>query len=1140
MSDFYYRPGNAPPFSMGAAHSSPARIGVYLRGPDRRSRLIQLPATFMALVDKAANIFDIDRNTHDVIIVMADDEDCEIEEDSLPVLHDRERLLVKAVPRSPADRSMELYRPANAQAGPSHRLELPTFELPPAPSPAVLDLLPDHARDHTLPSPSGSQLSQVGSAASLQSVMKVKTCPNQSQARTAKEITTAHTSLNSALGVTASSARSSNSLPTPSSGISTSSPSSSSGTNVPTRRKRDVRRERKKHAERTIAREKALVEAEAAAAAARAHPSSSQSPRQSDGGTPSGSQSRRRIAFVGLPDESDENNGEGADASSSSSDSATAVKAEIMVSPSGNALKTIWDPDDSGEESQESPAKRRKLNADAVLASRKQKQQRPQQGGHTSSLQPHEQEQQQNDQDQDQDRRSAQEEEDMDVDAVAQVLSMRRQEKSRETPTELADPAFKPSQAALRSQESPERRQTRVSGKPMTYAEPVEIDSEEEEFTSISPVRSHPNTSPTVSLPRGRPPTNPVKRAQYERIKDEIKRIKLASPEKLSPRVLPSQERRRSSSPSKADSSAGSKSQTLHGRWGARSVPSSRDSEPPQASDTSKDVVRETPPGSPLQPVVEIVSPSTRRLSLDQLPTPPPSWQAPKKAPASRGGVGAKEPTPGSIRSAEAESMRAVAMDVDPNANDGIPSGLTDAIEQDTYVRRAKGDNAIRSSTNLMAAAAASAANRASLPAPVAIPAINIDASSTSTSATTVVHVELPATTRITAVSTPPLQKQPTSVPAFAQASTSPVTTSPPTSSAVQPSLVVTQPAAGVRQVRSPPLPTSSQPSATGEDALLRASALSRLESRSLVRQTSASPPVATPATSMDVAYQAASSIVEQLLKHPSNEFSQGKAMRDFSRFMHHCRDKDGLVNLLTIRAKVTRKLYHGETWAASHTENAPLVNFAHELNMNWENMRSFFGPESSHAKAVGELQKFSSRLLEEWTKTHKSQGSRGGSGATAASSGSGSGNAGAAGGGATGALAANGSSSRSNAEGNGRNGRSGTSSGRSTPVLDAKAIQNAARNGGQMPSALGLSVSTPSGQQNGGGPGSDSSGSQAWQSWITKNMPGKAFLNKALGSSGSGSSGGSAGEQMPSAAGPSALTVRSNLDPTTESSNSA
>ncbi|CAD6886702.1 unnamed protein product [Tilletia caries] len=158
MSNFFYRPGNVPPISMGTVHSSPARIGVYLRGPDRRSRLIQLPATFMALVDKAANIFDIDRNTHDVIIVMADDEDCEIEEDSLPVLHDRERLLVKAVPRSPADRSTELYRPANAQAG------------------------PNHARDHTLPSPSGSQLSQVGSAAFLQLVMKVETCPNQSQA----------------------------------------------------------------------------------------------------------------------------------------------------------------------------------------------------------------------------------------------------------------------------------------------------------------------------------------------------------------------------------------------------------------------------------------------------------------------------------------------------------------------------------------------------------------------------------------------------------------------------------------------------------------------------------------------------------------------------------------------------------------------------------------------------------------------------------------------------------------------------------------------------------------------------------------------------------------------------------------------
>ena len=46
MSDHFYRPSMMPPFTMGAFHGAPVRRGVYLYGPDRRTRLIQLPNTF--------------------------------------------------------------------------------------------------------------------------------------------------------------------------------------------------------------------------------------------------------------------------------------------------------------------------------------------------------------------------------------------------------------------------------------------------------------------------------------------------------------------------------------------------------------------------------------------------------------------------------------------------------------------------------------------------------------------------------------------------------------------------------------------------------------------------------------------------------------------------------------------------------------------------------------------------------------------------------------------------------------------------------------------------------------------------------------------------------------------------------------
>ncbi|KAE8223237.1 hypothetical protein CF319_g3706 [Tilletia indica] len=1195
---------------MGSPHPSPVRQGIYLRGPDRRSRLIQLPATFAALIEKAAFIFDIDRNIYDVLIVLAEEEDCEIEEDSLPVLHDRERLLVKAIPRNQTDPGMLGYQSQNAIAGPSHRLELPAIEPPPAPFPTLLDLPPDLSHDNMLVPSSASQQGQT--ATSLPSVMKVKTCPNQNQAaRTAKEITTAHTSLNSAHGV-ASSARSPTALPTASTGSST----TSSGATVPTRRKRDIRKERKKHAERTIAREKAAIEAEeaaaAAAAAARADASSSSSQGQSiqsiggkgeAGGTLNGDQSRRRISFVGLPDESEESSEAGQKEKGLPSDGSTMAKNEIAVSPSGNALKAVWDPDDSGEESQESPAKKRKLNAEAALASRRQQQPLPpsQQEQQQRQAPPQRQLEQVQPQPQqvpqqskhegeqgmqlpvrhsDEHRGSQQLRVQDQLPSEAQIrridepqqsgtgiLSTRQKGKAKETSPEKAAVGSGSANDSSPSMPSAQGRVRSASYKAVT-SQPssdniIEIseDSEEEEFTGISPTRHYSSQSPSQSpnklvLPRGRPPVDPEKRAEYERIKEEIKRQKLTSPDTImSPAA--SQERRRYSSPSKAGSHTGGRLpsllgkntsgsasssqpiQTSHpGKNTSGSAPSSQPIQTSHPSTTSEDVVGETPPGSPvLQQSVDIVLPPTRRLQLQQLPTPPPSRQAPKKAPASRGGVGANEHITGTIRHSEIgpkltamdidsgsnganlpTSDEPVAMDVDSGPVEASASASNEGAKKGKQAETAKEDQLIRSSTNLMAAAAASAANRASLPAQASTPAKKSDTNAESTSS--VVRVEIPISTTMTGVSTPPASRQPVSAPMSGQASSKPmslpVANATPSSSTVQASSVAMPSTVGVwsATAKVSHSQSSSQASPARQDESARHPAHSRSE-------TVSSPPVATPSMSLEIAYQAASNLVEQVVNHPSNDFINGKSIRDFSRFVNE--HPEGRINLLVIRKRVETRYYHGPRYAEWQTENAPLFNFAAELNRSWENMRAFFGPESRQAKSVSELQTFSSRMLDEWTKSKKSQGSRSSSGAVTASTGSvsGSGSAGAS---TNGASASNGSGAGLTADGNGRNKRSGNTSGRSTPVLDAKAIQSAARNGGQLPSALGLSMSTSSSQGSNGAGGprakgttststeSDtSSGSQAWQSWIAKTMPGK-LLNKALGTSQANTSSGSSG----------------------------
>ncbi|KAK0534401.1 hypothetical protein OC842_002664 [Tilletia horrida] len=1171
MGDLYLRSNMLAPYPMGAFPSALPRPGIMLRGPDRRSRLIQLPPTYMDLVEKAASIFSINRATHDITIVLVEDEDCEIAEESLSVLHDRERLLVKVHPRPGTEPMMLAYQTSSAMAGPSQRRDQLHLEPPPAPSPALLDLQPIDHQEHNpslpapapaapalsapvQPAPPASQSPSSASKSPLPSAMKVKTCPIQANLTLGS--TSAHTSLNSATGVAApliqtssrssssssstssSSAASTQLSPSPSapSAPSASSPAGSSsnglGVNLPQRRKRDVRKERKKHAQRTIAREKAAMEAEAEAAAqAVLSPSSSQSGANGSGGTPTGSQSRRRISFVGVPDESDEDDRDGREASQLLGAVTSPAKVELDE-VGGTASKTMWDPEDNSDGSQESPAKRRKLNVDAAHAARVQHalipianpsplaaQQRgptPQEEGGARKDRP---------------------------DSSSPTVSQGKQKASippspqiRSEQKATAEPANEQGPEQMQS----ETEQYETSGRSRSPVKPEEpspaaalqqspiylevSDSEEEEISSASPQRqavscsSSTQSSPRIGLPRGRPPSDPRKRAEYEQMKYVYRLQRLQSPDKpgqvASP--SPSQELKRRGSSSDAREAPLAESSNMTGQ-SAIPAPETGPRKPSKhAMASSMDIVGETPPVSPvLEPVVELPSPTSQRTPHAQLATPPAARQLPKMAPASRGGIGA---TTGRDDGGDSEAARASSAE---NAAEGgnmeMVTGLSSPTAASAAIRAAVDANkngfsaatasssqsSIRNSTINVVAAASNVASRAmeAIKASLA-PAEKVEGSVAEAAQAPATQLD---STSQSANAGPLLAYEPTPPPTgHAEPPSGP--------RSQQPQRVATPPGAKAAppSFRAPALLSAGpNPAAPASSAVSSSSSTSTQVSAQAVAEDAAQVQAR-----INFEYRNAAQLIDSLMKHPSNEFTQGNSARDFSRFLRG--HPQGWLNLLSIRTQVQERLYHGDKFAETRTQDEPLVNLAADLKRSWANMRSFFGSESRQAKNVGELEKFSSEILNEWVK-------RGAFVATArAANGKGQqGGDDSAGTSASGASALN--------AGHSAKSRSGSSSGRSTPVLDAKAIQNAARNGGQLPSALGLTTPTAA-STNGGDAGRSTtqgaeaagSGMQHYNRWLemtrsTAFMAGRMLTSGSNGngtkaSAGAGSSGSGSG----------------------------
>ncbi|KAK0561493.1 hypothetical protein OC861_005788 [Tilletia horrida] len=1284
MGDMSMRSSYPPPplpFLFGGQQTAPiSRPGIFLRGPTKKQRLIQLPATFEDLVNKAANVFGIDRAANDIVIVLADDELTEIEEDSLPVLHEREVLLVKAIPRQPDDdTAMQIADPPVPIAGPSRpsTITLPlrtsttlasipiprtsapplpplapsalALELHPAPRPGTAAVAEEDDDDQGFLAPPSSleiQPHRRLSLTPLASAMKVKTCPMQAQNAAGSSLVQVHTSLNSAIGRAAPLTRS-----TSSAGVASgSSPllnkrkaehtgNDAGASNVPARRKRDVRKERKKHAEQTIARERAAMEAEAAAASVAADPHM-QDPGLSGSGTPTGSQSRRRIAFD-LPEDSSDDEA-GATASHNESEFDELRAKEEQAPKAGSSVDTCWGLEDDSDESAESPAKRRKLSVEATQAARMKTvplptEEQPPPPAPAPVPLPEEAPQ-----------------ESTETPAAAPILTLSEAgpETSVASPVEVV-PVEPASELTPKAHVPVTRSKTGRIQMPQSDRSPyLEIsssssssssDSEEEGISSVCPARksfgsegptpastfnsSRPNAAaaaaaaaaattatapittqspPKIELPRGRPPVQPEKRAEYERMKEEIRRTMGKSPRKAGPR---SRVRSDSQSPrlDKLDSDTPTNSQAASAvedespaRFKRAKMGSARSMAPspvpgrPHAP--SDDVVHETPPGSPIandtSPIAVVIPPVQMTAFKGPLAvqTPPPSVsKLPKKAPASKGGTGISPVMDSASQSAqsaqsaasslpspaclpdlftlddhmphspadslmEVDDLTASAAPAEPSARtpeSGKEKTPTGALAVKARSSLSPDDALKRYSANLMMAAASNDAHRAI----TAIQTAHKAASRSPSPAFARSNSTSPVAEREAKVTSTPQAQQESTPVSQTQAKPTP---------AEEPSQVArSKPAVESASVTVEEVGFSVAPSSNGRGPVLDAVAKGPTKGRSSVpgyglvvpksnpgpragprhstgsqaasgganSATGARLTKASPAPSkLDLAYKTATALIESIFKHPSNEFIKPAAAKDLASFLHG--HPEGSLNLVTVRHRIQARDFHGAKYAKTGTENDPLANLEVDLDRMWANMSSFFGPGSKQAKNVGELSKFTKGIFREWTLAEKRALKNNGGAEFSSSPGPSKGRtSGISTPGHHGSDAqrkangtASGPGSRSNTptqvlESNGkRTGRSGGGSGRSTPILDAKAIQNAARNGGQLPSALGLTSSSLTAHQKslGGAPlrvrgtGSSSSsdsasGSPAFQSWLAKNMP----ANKAGGPASQAGSGG-------------------------------
>jgi hypothetical protein len=103
-------------------------------------------------------------------------------------------------------------------------------------------------------------------------------------------------------------------------------------------------------------------------------------------------------------------------------------------------------------------------------------------------------------------------------------------------------------------------------------------------------------------------------------------------------------------------------------------------------------------------------------------------------------------------------------------------------------------------------------------------------------------------------------------------------------------------------------------------------------------------------------AYQTMKSVVNQLRSHPSNQWFRQPCPEDLHIF---CKERNRpVVDLYTISNAIT---------LGEYGLDEPLKHFKSDLDQMWNNIRTFYPPQSQQSHCASMLETFSGILLEEW-----------------------------------------------------------------------------------------------------------------------------------------------------------------------------
>lgn len=112
--------------------------------------------------------------------------------------------------------------------------------------------------------------------------------------------------------------------------------------------------------------------------------------------------------------------------------------------------------------------------------------------------------------------------------------------------------------------------------------------------------------------------------------------------------------------------------------------------------------------------------------------------------------------------------------------------------------------------------------------------------------------------------------------------------------------------------------------------------------------------------------YQTMKSVVNQLRSHPSNQTFRQPCSEEFSQF---CQERNRpVIDLFTISNCIVLGKYGVQD---------PLKHFKADLDQMWNNIRTYYAPQSQESQSAGILDTFGGIILEEWKRSSNAAAAR-------------------------------------------------------------------------------------------------------------------------------------------------------------------